>query len=215
MNSLCIINGSPRKEKSTSNYLIHELVKLFNNVNTKEYYISNLMENKNLLNEVIGFDKIIFVSPLYADCFPSTMLNFMVCFEDFLKDKKNLNINMYGLINCGFLEGTQNTLAIDILKNYCIRIGFNWRFAVGVGAGEFMANSNNMPLKSKLKMPIYNGFLALKEDIENNNTTNSSKDMLVTPRMPKFIFKLAGNMSWKTAAKKDNLKPKDLYKRIY
>ncbi|NFG36223.1 flavodoxin, partial [Clostridium botulinum] len=28
MNSLCIINGSPRKEKGTSNYLINELISL-------------------------------------------------------------------------------------------------------------------------------------------------------------------------------------------
>ncbi len=89
MNSLCIINGSPRKEKGTSSYLINELVQLLNNnIKTKEYYISELMENKNSLQDVISFNKIIFVSPLYADCLPSTMLDFMIYFEDFIKDKK-------------------------------------------------------------------------------------------------------------------------------
>ncbi|ACA54068.1 flavodoxin [Clostridium botulinum] len=217
MNSLCIINGSPRKEKGTSNYLINELVSLLNNnIKTKEYYISELMKDKDSLQDVISFNKIIFVSPLYADCLPSTMLDFMIYFEEFLKDKRNLNIDMYCLINCGFLEGTQNTLAIDILKNYCKRIDFNWRFGVGIGGGEFMAGSKNMPLNCKMKMPIYNAFLNLKRDIENNDSNiDISEAILVNAKMPKFIFKLAGNISWKSMAKKNNLKPKDLYKRIY
>ncbi|GAA0081540.1 flavodoxin [Clostridium sporogenes] len=217
MNSLCIINGSPRKEKGTSSYLINELVQLLNNnIKTKEYYISELMENKNSLQDVISFNKIIFVSPLYADCLPSTMLDFMIYFEDFIKDKKNLNMDMYCLINCGFLEGTQNILAIDILKNYCKRIGLNWRFGVGIGGGEFMASSKNMPLNCKMKMPVYNAFLDLKKDIENSaSNPTCSEAILVNAKMPKFIFKLAGNMSWKAMAKKNNLKPKDLYKKIY
>ncbi len=107
-------------------------------------------------------------------------------------------MDMYCLINCGFLEGTQNTLAIDILKNYCKRIGFNWRFGVGIGGGEFMASSKNMPLNCKMKMPVYNAFLDLKKDIENNDSNiDISEAILVNARMPKFIFKLAGNLSWK------------------
>ncbi|NFN85653.1 flavodoxin [Clostridium sporogenes] len=217
MNNLCIINGSPKKEKSNSNYLIKELTSLLdNNIKTKEYYIDELMKDSNLLEDVISFNKIIFTSPLYADCLPSTMLNFMIYFEEFLKDKKDLNIDIYCLINCGFLEGTQNNLAIDILKNYCKKIGLNWKFGVGIGGGEFMVSSKNMPLNCKMKMPVYNAFLDLKKDIENsNNNINNSEAILVNAKMPKFIFKLAGNISWKVTAKKNNLKSKDLYRRIY
>lgn len=44
MINLCIINGSPRKGKGTSSYLINELTKLLStNVKSKEYYISNLL----------------------------------------------------------------------------------------------------------------------------------------------------------------------------
>ncbi len=46
------------------------------------------MKDKDSLQDVISFNKIIFVSPLYADCLPSTMLNFMIYFEEFLKNKK-------------------------------------------------------------------------------------------------------------------------------
>lgn len=77
-----------KERKGTSNYLINELISLLNNIKTKEYYISELMKDKDSLQDVISFNKIIFVSPLYADCLPSTMLNFMIYFEEFLKNKK-------------------------------------------------------------------------------------------------------------------------------
>lgn len=215
MSNLCFINGSPRKEKSGSSYLIGELVKLLDkNVKTKEYYISNLMKDKSLLEEVISYDKILFASPLYADCFPGTMLDFMAEFENFIKEKNTKKIDMYCIVNCGFLEGTQNKTAIKIMKNYCNRLNFNWRFGIGVGGGEFMAGSKDMPLDSRMKKPVYNAFLTLKEDIENNSNA-SINDILVNPKIPKFIYKLAGNIGWKSMAKKNNLKPKDLYKQIY
>ncbi|WP_297427963.1 flavodoxin [Clostridium sp.] len=215
MTNLCIINGSPRKGKGTSGYLINELIKLFNgNIRVKEYYISNLIANKTLLNEITSYNKIIFVSPLYADCFPSTMLEFMSVFEEFTKEKGNIKLDMYCLVNCGFIEGTQNKTAINIMKNYCNRLKFNWRFGVGLGGGEFIAGSKDMPLNSRMKRPVYNAFLALKEDIENSSY-EIKNDILTNAKMPKFIFKIAGNLAWKAMAKKNSLKPKDLYRQIY
>ncbi|EKQ55022.1 MULTISPECIES: hypothetical protein [unclassified Clostridium] len=215
MTNLCIINGSPRKGKGTSGYLINELIKLFNgNIRVKEYYISNLIANKTLLSEITSYNKIIFVSPLYADCFPSTMLEFMSVFEEFIKEKGNVKLDMYCLVNCGFIEGTQNKTAINIMKNYCNRLKFNWRCGVGLGGGEFIAGSKDMPLNSRMKRPVYNAFLALKEDIENSSY-EIKNDILTNAKMPKFIFKIAGNLAWKAMAKKNNLKPKDLYGQIY
>ena len=215
MTNLCIINGSPRKGNGSSSCLISELTKLFNDdVKVKQYYISNFMKDKHLLNEILSYDKIIFVSPLYADCLPSTMLEFMATFEDFIKDKNNIKIDMYGLINCGFLEGTQNKIALNILKNYSRRIKFNWRFGVGIGGGEFMKGSKDMPINSRMKKAVYNAFLVLKEDIENNSN-DQVDNILTNAKMPKFIFKFAGNAGWKSMAKKNNLKTKDLYNQIY
>ena len=65
-----------------------------------------------------------------------------------------------------------------------------------------------------MKKPVYNAFLALKEDIENNSN-DQIDNILTNAKMPKFIFKFAANISWKSMAKKNNLKAKDLYKQIY
>ncbi len=138
----------------------------------------------------------------------------MATFEDFIKEKNNISIDMYCLVNCGFIEGTQNKTAINIFKNYCKRINFNWRFGVGIGDGEFMKGSKSMPLNSRMKKPVYNSFLALKKDIENNSK-DQVDNILTNAKMPKFIFKSAGNAGWNHMAKENNMNPKELYKRIY
>lgn len=216
MTKLCIINGSPRKGQGTSSHLINELMKLLDkNITVKEYYISTFMKDKSLFEEIASYNKIVFVSPLYADCFPSTMLEFMAAFEDFIKKNRTIKLDMYCIINCGFIEGTQNKTAINIMKHFCDRLNFNWRFGVGIGGGEFMKGSKDMPLNSRMKKPVYNAYLALKEDIENSTSTPAKENILVNAKMPKFIFKIAGNSSWKSMAKKNGLNPKELYKQIY
>lgn len=215
MINVCFINGSPRKQNSGSSYFISELTNLFSdNVNTKEYFISNIMKDKALLEEIISYDKIVFVCSLYVDCLHSSMLDFMYIFEDSIKEKGNVKLDMYSIVNCGFIEGTQNEVVLNIMENYCKRLNFNWRFGVGIGGGEFMSTSKDMPLDSFMKKPVYNGFLALKEDIENNST-NKSDNIFVNAKMPKFLFKFFANNYWKVEAKKNNLKTKELYNQIY
>lgn len=215
MISVCFINGSPRKQNSSSSYFINELTKLFDdNVKTKEYFISDLMKDKTLLEEIIHYDKIVFVCSLYVDCLHSSMLDFMYVFEDFIKEKNNIKLNVYGIVNCGFIDGTQNQIILNIMEHYCKRLNLNWCFGIGIGGGEFMTSSKTIPLNSFMKRPIYRGFLALKKSIENNFNTKSD-NILVNAKMPKAIFKFIGNNYWKVLAKKNNLSVKDIYKQLY
>jgi hypothetical protein len=79
------------------------------------------------------------------------MLEFMDAFEDFIKEKDNIKLDIYCLVNCGFIEGTQNKTAINIMKNFCTRINFNWLFGVVIDGGEFIKGSKEMPLNSRIK----------------------------------------------------------------
>lgn len=82
-----------KKRKSNSSYLIKELSNLLNSTTqTKEYFINNIMKDDSLIEEIILCNKIVFVSPLYADCFPSAMLDFMSRFEDILNKKIHLKL---------------------------------------------------------------------------------------------------------------------------
>lgn len=171
------------------------------------------MKNRALLEEIIHYDKIVFVSSLYVDCLHSSMLDFMYAFEDFIKAKNNIKLDVYGIVNCGFIEGTQNEIILNIMENYCKRLNLKWHFGIGIGGGEFMTSSKNLPLNSFIKRPVYNSFLTLKKAIENNSAIESD-NILVNAKLPKIIFKFVGNNYWKVLAKKNKLTVKDIYKQL-
>ncbi len=216
MINLCIINLSPRKEKSRSDFIINNFLNLLSsNVNVCEYYSSDILKNPDLFENIIKNDKLIICSPLYADSLPSSALTFLYAFDDFLKTKSNFNLDTYGIINCGFLEGKQNKTALKILKNFCVRTNLNWKFGLGIGAGESLPEFGKINSPKGMKSKIYEAFSILAKSIENSTTSNHS-NLFVNPIMPKFLFILVGNLVWVIMAKKQfNLKITDLFKKIY
>lgn len=213
MSKLCFINGSPRRETSCSTYLSKELLSLFNSpMESKEFFVGDLLKNKNILGDIVTFDKIIFITPLYIDSLPSPLLEFLTVFEEFLHTKESLNIPIYAIINCGFIEGHQNKIALKILENFCEKVNLSWKFGIGVGGGEFMRDSKSMPLQFFIKKPVYNALVSLKEHIENNSTANC-ENIYANGKIPRRLFISMGNNFWKQGAKKNNLKSVDLYKQ--
>ncbi|MBE6063171.1 MAG: flavodoxin [Clostridium butyricum] len=216
MIDLCIINGSPRRQSSNSKYLADEFITFFNKkINSKTFYVSDILKNQNIFNEILTYHNILIASPLYVDSFPSSVIQFLWEFSDFLSTKTDIHINLYGLINSGFLDGPQNRLAIEILKNFAISNNLNWKMAIGIGSGEMLKNIKSIPWQKGPKKTVYNDLIKMKNCIENNG--NIDDDILLpTLKFPKRLFILIANHSWKLQCKKNyGLNPKELYKKIY
>lgn len=216
MIDICIINGSPRRQSSNSKYITDELLTFFSKeVNSKTYYVSDILKNTQLFNELITYDNIILTSPLYADSFPSTTLDFLWQFGDFLCSKNNLNINFYGIVNSGFNDGFQNRCALNILKTFAMSNNLNWKTGIGIGSGEMLAGMKSVPWQKGPKKPAYNALIQIKDSIENN-ISFSNDIILTTLKFPTRLFILIANHGWKVQCKNNyGLKPKDLYKKIY
>lgn len=216
MSNLCIIIGSPRRKTSNSEYLATELLSFFNNdIDSKTYYVSDIVKNHDLFEEIIKYDNILISSSLYADSFPSTMLDFLWQFGEFLSTKESLNINLYGIVNSGFIEGTQNRLALEILRNFAASNNLFWKLGIGMGSGEMLRSIKSIPWDKGPKKPVYEALIKLKDTIENNKI-NTSPFILVSLKFPKRLFMFVANHGWKVQAKKEfNLSSKDLYREIY
>lgn len=220
MINLCIINASPRgRNNSKSDFIINNFVKLLSNdVKVTKYYSADILKNPDLFEEVIKNDTLLLASPLYADSLPSSALRFLYSFDDFLKKQKNnINLNVYGIINCGFLEGSQNKIALQILKNFCIRTNLNWHFGIGIGAGEALPELGKINAPKGMNCEIYKALSSLASSIQlENKAESNNSNLFVNPSMPKFIYIMAGNHGWKVQTKnKFKLKSKDLYRKLY
>lgn len=225
MKKVYLINGSPRGKNSASQYFNNEVCKLLDKekVEIEERSIMDFKKSQDIEGiyaEAINSENIIFAFPLYVDSLPSTMIEFLVEFENFIKNKENFMDGrrlprVYAIVNCGFFESEQNKYAIQIIKNFCDKVHFTWRFGIGIGAGELMRGTqNNIPLNSNLKQNIYSALQDMKEDIENNVETVKN-NIFESPKFPKFLYKTMGNRGWIKMGKLNKITKKELYAKPY
>lgn len=222
MKKICFVNGSPRSKNSCSQYIIDLLKELLdsNAMQPDDVYIAGCIKSNQeagAFRKMADADSIIFAFPLYIDSIPSHMLSFLHQFDHYLKNDGFTNgkkgPDVYAIINNGFIEGQQNKNAARIMQHFTSSVGFNWRFAVGVGAGEFMRESKqDIPIQSKMKKKVYRAFMKLKKDIESNEVS-CEKNIFSNPVMPRTLFMFAAGRHWVRLGKKNNLKKKELYSR--
>ncbi len=223
MKKVCFVNGSPRGENSASQYFISEMGRWLdkNKAEVEEVCIVTALKKGTPAEEfdkLLDADSIVFVFPLYIDSIPSSMLDFLDRLADYRKNEKQdlagarKASDVYAVINCGFVEGHQNINAMQIMQHFSTALRLNWRFGVGIGAGEFMRESQAMPMESKIKRKVYEGIIQLIQDIEGSEVI-LKKNIFTNPQMPKALFMLAGSWHWRSMAGKNKLKRKMLYAR--
>lgn len=119
--NICILNGSPKSSKSTSELLIEYLMSFTGENETVTYNVckSNLSEEQ--FSRIQSSDALVFVFPLYIDGINSQLLRFLIELEK--RGFNNKSIGVYCIINNGFYEGRQNLIAADIIKNWCKAVG--------------------------------------------------------------------------------------------
>lgn len=222
MRKICFINGSPKNKVSCSAYLIDTLKKMLGEeAGSEEIVCAQSLKQKQTkaaFEKLLEAECLVFVFPLYIDSIPSHLLEFMEEFDQYYKNvsgsNQKIKKDVYAVINNGFIEGTHNKTAADIMKHYSNSLEFNWRFAVGIGAGEFLSSSKDMPLKSKLKRPVYNALVSIIEDILHPET-RCEKNFMTNPKMSKAMFIVVGSMHWIITARKNKVRFKKLWKKPY
>ncbi len=200
MKNIVFINGSPKVKKSGSEYFLERIESQLNlsnnNIKILKINIKDRSNKKESFKLIKDSDVIVIASPLYVDTLPSTVIEYLEEFHDWV----NMNgyevnkINLYGVLNCGFYEGEQTKIAIRVLKNYCNSLGIKWYGGVGIGAGEFFSGSPNIPWQAKIKEDARLALDSIKDSILKKEYIK--KDMFVTAKLNKRIFLLAGSYGW-------------------
>ncbi len=210
MNKICFVNGSPRGKASASKRLIDKVIEMLDKQVTQTHEIcvvESLSKNTTEKDFTLmsTMNSIIFVFPLYIDAIPSNLLEYMYAFDEYLSCQPQTpdytHPRVYSIINNGFIEGRQNTNALQIMAHYAERIGYSWRFGIGIGAGEFVKETMEViPLQSRMKRNIYNALVKLTTELESQEITQHN-NIMTNPSIPKFLFMATGNRHWTSEAK--------------
>ena len=108
MGRMMILNGSPRASKSNSREFAQLLKRSYPGA-TLEYNLAS-QNHRDICSALESCSNLVFVFPLYVDCLPCCMLDFLSCLEKSpLAHKPTVHL----IVNCGFLEPRQNEVAID------------------------------------------------------------------------------------------------------
>ncbi len=209
---IAFINGSPKTHESSSGCVLHELKALIDNANHEIYEFS--FKKPQLSSEetdnLVECDALVFAFPLYVDGLPSHLLNCLVQLETLFSAIKEKNILVYSVVNCGFYEGHQNELAIEIMENWCIKAGLKWGQGLAIGAGGMLPMLKNVPNGHGLKKNLEG---TLKQLANNILKSASGQNICITANFPRILYKLAAEMGWRQSIKANGLKRKDLFLR--
>ena len=208
---IMMIDGSPKVSKSNSEYFLNILSDFIESKDIVKYKLSKKVDYEDIIKEINTIDTLVFAFPLYVDSLPSHVLEFLIMLEENFKDNLK-GLNVYVIANCGFYEGKQNKIALNIMKCWCKKMNIKWAQGIGIGAGEMMGGLRNVPMG---KGPNTNLGLALDNLAKNINENKSGDDIFTTPSMfPRFAFRLAANRFWISKANRNGLKKRDLNKCI-
>ncbi|MBR6957208.1 MAG: hypothetical protein IKH73_02045, partial [Erysipelotrichaceae bacterium] len=205
-----ILNASLRWSNGNSAMLARELTKRLNG----ECETVALPKYMNRMNELMTMLKdaetLILCMPLYVDGLPSQLIRFMQkCEAEYQGCKKKV----YILANMGLYESSQLINLFSSVKKWCARMSFEYCGGLGASAGELLgALARSIPLAKGPGKNTAEGLDKLAEAINNHASVN---DIFVEPFMfPRRLYILIANRNWNNLARKNGIRPKDLYRQL-
>ncbi|WP_026476578.1 hypothetical protein [Alkaliphilus transvaalensis] len=207
---IAILDGTPKFKESRSGYLINHMENLLGGNNEcHQLKLIRKSQWQQYYKTIDESEVILLVAPLYVDGLPSHVLDFMYHYEKYLKDEgKTPNLVMYTIINCGFYEGIQNKIAIEIVNNWCNKIGITKGGGIGIGAGTLLATDKPIPFTAASRKTLKEELQKFKELIEVKGTKD---DLYLNPQMSRSKCMRLSDMYWYFCGFANRLTPKKLY----
>lgn len=209
---IALINGSPKVKYSASGCILDELKAFLKDDNNtiSEYCFRKSQLSKKEMEELVECNVLVFAFPIYVDGIPAHLLNCLIQIEEFVLTIKEKDITVYSLVNCGFYEGHQNAVSIEIMKNWCEKAKLQWGQGIGIGAGGMMPALKGVPIGYGPKKNLGLAF----EKLSNNILKKSSgDDIFITANFPRAMYKFIAEFGWRRSIKANGLKKKDLFLR--
>lgn len=208
--TISVINGSPKRGKSTSGLLIKYFCQAIDDKKIVRIYdASKAPLQQEQYDEIINSTALLFVFPLYVDSIPSNLLRILVDLEKQYRLTKNTMV--YCIVNNGFFEGKQNYIAIEQIKSWCDAAGTTWGQGIGMGAGEMLPFIAEVPLGHGPNKNLGRAINLLANNILNQK---SGENILSSPNWSRFLWKIQSSLlGWYPRAKHNGLTKHEMKKR--
>lgn len=209
---IALINGSPKVKRSATNNIL-EVIKSLLDKETHtitEYHFAKPQIEVEDMEQFLDFDAMIFAFPLYVDGIPSHLINCLIRLENYISTNKTKKTMVYSIANCGFYEGHQNKVGLEIMENWCAKAGLKWGQGIGIGAGGMILSLAGVPFGHGARK---NMDTALTKLVNNIVECNSQENIFTSPNFPRIAYKFLGESGFRKSIKRNGLRRRDLYLR--
>lgn len=158
-------------------------------------------------------DAIVMIFPLYFFCLPAMLTRFLQDFATQTPAATKASA-VYAIVNCGFPEPEINQEAMRVVEMFARRTGRSFGGGVMIGCGGMVLGAQGAPFMRPVMESIDALFARVKREASSQDLIEA-QIAVVAPKFPRQLYFLAGNAGWRSSARKNHLKLKDLYRAPY
>jgi len=122
---------------------------------------------------------------------------------------------MTAIFNCGFPEAHQNTVALEICRLFAREAGFHWSGGMSMGMGEILGGRSLEQAGRKVRPVLEALNLAALALTQDSDIPEEAVKLMASPIMPKWLYVLGGNWSWRREARRNGLSVEALSARPF
>ncbi len=105
---------------------------------------------------------IVLAADVYLDSVSSEVLRFLEKVEQAVIDGESIGATFYAVLYTELYEGEQTCIAMEILKNFCLRANITWGRGLGIGGNNLETDSDKSSLWKRMRKQMVDfrlGFL--------------------------------------------------------
>ncbi len=212
--TITAINGSPKGPVSNSLEVI-SILKSMLPADTIWRTVSSIKEviggekARPVDSDLVSADVMVIAFPLYVDGLPATLMEYLERYAAARSALKGLSEDgpkqrVFAVANCGFYEGEQNRVALEIVAHFCASAGLDWCGGAGIGTGEMILGIKNVPPEAGIRKPVI-GAIRLVADAIAAEDGRLAEPVFTQHGFPWLLYKLAGEAGWRSKIKKNGL----------
>ena len=207
---ITLLNGSMRNIKGNSAKLARSLRGRMSKdseiVDLKQY----LYDLPALVGKLESSEVIILCVPLYVDGLPSQVIRLM---ESFQRSYSDGTKRIYVLANMGLYESRQLVNLFAAVRQWCSKMGFAYCGGLGVSAGELLGVLiEALPFAFGPAKKVFEGLNLLACAVDSGQ---AAEEIYAEPyHFPRSLYIHIANTNWSRTAKKNGIRPKDLYRQL-
>lgn len=194
---ILMVNCSYKSKDSNTQFFLEQLKK---NVGECEILsLKNIFKNgiDNFVEKLKNADALVLGAPLYVDGLPAQAVKLLeFLYENHKGDFPSLPI--YVVSNLGFYEAKQIKHLLDIVRNWCLKMGCTYGGGLAIGAGPMVPCVQNIPLEKILNKDIWRGISKLAYAVQNKE---SMENYYTKTKIPRTVYLKAAHMTFNKSLK--------------